>query len=112
MKLSEQFHMVLALPLTSFPFGRDFLTVWKRTRIISMAGVEMDDDGQGEEEEDNGEAVVAPPDENSEELCSKESGSEDEDENADDEWADVNSDERVFGANVVAAPAFAYLVNS
>jgi hypothetical protein len=109
-KLSEQFHMVLALPLTSFPFGRDFLTVWKRTRVISMAGVEID----GEEEEGEGEGGDQPDGNSQEEDESEgkgEGGESDEEEDGDDEWADICFDERMFGKSTVAAPAFAYLVN-
>jgi hypothetical protein len=58
---------VLVHPLLSFPFSRDFLTVWKRTVTISMK------EPRGEEEQET------------------EGGEEDE-----DEWADIPSTERLF----------------
>eukprot|EP00602_Paraphysomonas_sp_CaronLab_P008966 CAMPEP_0185021082 /NCGR_PEP_ID=MMETSP1103-20130426/3744_1 /TAXON_ID=36769 /ORGANISM="Paraphysomonas bandaiensis, Strain Caron Lab Isolate" /LENGTH=282 /DNA_ID=CAMNT_0027552379 /DNA_START=23 /DNA_END=871 /DNA_ORIENTATION=+ len=50
-KLSEFYHCVASVPLVSFPFSRDYLTVWKRTKILSM----VDEVVEGEEEAEKDE---------------------------------------------------------
>lgn len=69
-KLSETYHCILTLPLLSFPFSRDFLTVWKRTRVINMKQEDQNHDN------DN-----------------------DNDDQDEDEWADIPDNERIFDSN-------------
>jgi hypothetical protein len=51
--LAEEFHNVLTMQLPSFPFGRDYLSVWKRTNFVdisdtdytrSISSAKVDDD--------------------------------------------------------------------
>ncbi len=50
-KLSELYHCVISIPLPSFPFSRDFLTVWKRTLVISMKESEENPEDDADEDE-------------------------------------------------------------
>jgi hypothetical protein len=34
--LAERFHNVLTAKLSGFPFGKDYITVWKRTRYVEL----------------------------------------------------------------------------
>ena len=60
--LNQKFHCVIQHKLPSFPIGRDYLTVWKRTEFIEApcltanADPDAEDDGDGDgdgDEEDN-----------------------------------------------------------
>ena len=50
MKLSEAYHCIFILPLLSFPFSRDFLTIWKRTKMINMKEEEEENDNEDDDE--------------------------------------------------------------
>lgn len=86
-KLSEHYHCVLVHPLLSFPFSRDFLTVWKRTVTINM----KEEDRQRDAEE----------------------GGEGEEESDDDEWADIPITERLFNqSQTITTPAYRHLLET
>jgi hypothetical protein len=90
-KLSEFYHCVLVHPLLSFPFSRDFLTVWKRTVTINMKGQEQHQQQDAEEE--------------------GEGGGEESDEE-DDEWADIPASERLFNqSQTIVTPAYRHLLS-
>lgn len=85
--LAEDFHNVLTVQLPSFPFGRDYLSVWKRTEYVDI------------DEEDYSRS-----------LSFLNPRSEDDEENAEegaDCWADIPEDEQITD---FAAPAFQKLL--
>jgi len=59
--LSSKFHCLLQARIPSFPFSNDYITVWKRTRVVEADGTEcsnaraakiFEDAENGEEEEE------------------------------------------------------------
>lgn len=126
-RLFKDYHCVLTMPLESFPFSRDFLTVWKRTVMFDAKDMEFEDDSDDEglsekeeEEEDEGErrgeeesvqqrkrrkvtSMHEDQDENNEEDIDEEE--ERGEEENDDEWADIPAEERLpHLATTTAAP--------
>ena len=80
--LAEKFHNVLAVQLPSFPFGRDYLSVWKRTEFVDI------------DEEDYSRSKSVSEGNESEEPVA-------------DTWADIPNEERIVD---FAAPAFRHLL--
>jgi hypothetical protein len=131
-RLYSDYHCVLTLPLVSFPFSRDFLTVWKRTVMFDAQNMEFDDDNDGDEdsgdEEDEGEEESDShqrkkrkmsredvdedgEDEEEEEGEEGEGDDEDEMEENEDEWADIPADERLpHTMQPTAAPCMQHLL--
>jgi hypothetical protein len=113
-RLYADYHCVLSLPLESFPFSRDFLTVWKRTVMFDAKEMEflgdtgsddeeVEDDEDSEEVEDsskqrNNKVKASSDEESNDELNDQEDYDEDSEDGAEeneDEWADIPSDERL-----------------
>lgn len=118
-RLYADYHCVLTLPLESFPFSRDFLTVWKRTVMFDAQDMEFDDVGDS-----GGEGSVDEGD-NEEEISDVMHGKtlggggdddsvddlEDEEEENEDEWADIPDEERLPHTVVAtAAPCMQHLL--
>lgn len=72
--LAEEFHCLLVAEIPRFPFSRDCISVWKRTRWVEGK------DGAVESEEDSG-AGVDDDDDEEEEVLEGEGEGEGEDEN-------------------------------
>lgn len=51
--LAERFHCILCVPIPSFPFSQDYLTVWKRTSFF-VRDDDHDDGDHADDEEGNG----------------------------------------------------------
>eukprot|EP00607_Mallomonas_marina_P004720 CAMPEP_0182429438 /NCGR_PEP_ID=MMETSP1167-20130531/28902_1 /TAXON_ID=2988 /ORGANISM="Mallomonas Sp, Strain CCMP3275" /LENGTH=259 /DNA_ID=CAMNT_0024613141 /DNA_START=207 /DNA_END=986 /DNA_ORIENTATION=+ len=62
-KLSQLFHCLLYVRLPSFPFSNDYLSVWKRSRVISA------DNNESEEEQEPDLWRHIPPDERLPDVC-------------------------------------------
>lgn len=80
--LAEKFHNVLTVQLPTFPFGRDYLSVWKRTEFVDI------------NEEDYSRSISASEGNESEEAVA-------------DTWADIPAEEQIVD---FAAPAFQHLL--
>eukprot|EP00981_Chlorochromonas_danica_P014987 scaffold9796_cov154-Ochromonas_danica.AAC.10 len=97
--LLEAFHCVLVKPLLSFPFAKDCLSVWKRTRFVPGRSVTLCE--EEEEEEDGDSEVEGEGNVNSEEDNEGEANC--------DVWADIPREERL--PLQCAAPAFLHLLS-
>lgn len=115
-RLYADYHCVLTLPLQSFPFSRDFLTVWKRTVLFDAQDMEFDDDaggsgGEGSEEEEEtsgGQKRKNLGGDDDDELVDED---EDEEEENEDEWADIPDEERLpHAVKATAAPCMQQLL--
>jgi len=119
-RLYADYHCVLTLPLESFPFSRDFLTVWKRTVLFDAQDMEFDEaggsGGEGSDEEDEDDEEGEEEKEAAGVVQKKTPAINDEDEDNegeenDDEWADIPDEERLpHTVKAIAAPCMQQLL--
>ena len=113
-RLYTDYHCVLSIPLESFPFSRDFFTVWKRTAIFDAKNLDFNGDSSEEVEDMEAERSVKKrkPNNEFEDSESEKSGIDDVLEENDDEWADIPVDERLpHLAFATAAPCMQHMLN-
>lgn len=98
--LAESFHCLLTASLPNFPFGKDCITVWKRTQFVAGKSQLL-----GDGEEDGSDSK-----EGAQQGKGGEEGSEQgsEDEAEEDSWAAIPAEERLPTDR--AAPCLAHLL--
>lgn len=100
-QLAEDFHCILVVELPRFPFSKDCISVWKRTRYVNGRYQEPSSecgDGEGDDQSSDSKSSNGS-------MNSSEEHGEHRDDN---QWADVPKDERISFA--IAAPCAQHLL--
>lgn len=114
-KLYKDYHCVLSLPLESFPFSRDFLTIWKRTEIFSAKGMDFEGDGgndnDSKDRQENNPCKKLRTRKNDDAHEDPSSIDPDCEDDEDDEWVDIPVTERLpYMVCASAAPCYQKLI--
>jgi hypothetical protein len=116
-ELAKRFHCLLVAELPRFPFSRDCISVWKRTRVVLGKEDDCDSDGDDdvEDEVEDKESNVGcdsegDGDDRSDCNCEDPSDDDDVDDDGVCGWMSVPVEEQL--CLDLACPAMAHLLNN
>jgi hypothetical protein len=117
-QLMQDFHCILLAELPRFPFSRDCISVWKRTKIVPGRNLpppeEEEDDNDEEQDDEEGDDEEDDDDDDEEEEedidDSVEDGNGKRRKKEKDYWVDIPPEERLVWNNAI--PSLAHLLQS
>jgi len=100
-ELMEHFHCILLAELPRFPFSKDYISVWKRSRVVPGKNNDNDnEEGSDNESSDNEGSSDGEEEEDEDEEQGKGTGK--------DYWVDIPPQERLVWDNAI--PSLAHLL--